>query len=193
MNPTIEPTGFVYVIHAVGTNRIKIGHTKDLKGRQKGLQTAAPYPLQMLANWPGTKARERRVHRCLSQFRKVGEWFEVPPFTIGYQVWQLVTQGEVTGAFRKKPTKKRACRVTSENNKWPEGGPEIWRIERNGKYYFFRNRFNRSTQPGGRVTREIEIECAKRKGKGRHKKSRVEAEQFRSAAEYLAKCIRTIS
>lgn len=139
--------GFVYIIHAVGTNRIKIGFTADLKRRLKALQTAAPYPLQMLASWPGTEARERRVHRYLSQFRKVGEWFEVPPFTVGYQIWQLVTQGEVTGEFRQFVKSRSVYRdgdfgqISESDRLWLDSAdyeqltaydPRIWRIERSG-------------------------------------------------------------
>jgi len=109
--------GFVYVIHAVGTNRIKIGYTTDLKARLRSLQTAAPFPLQMLANWPGTEARERRVHRYLSQFRKVGEWFEVPPFTVGHQIWQLVTQGGVTGKIECAEKSRRTIPATRTSQK----------------------------------------------------------------------------
>lgn len=158
MNPTTKPTGYVYVIHAIGTNRIKIGHTTDLKGRLRGLQTAAPYPLQMLANWPGTKARERRVHRYLNQFRKVGEWFEVPPFTVGYQIWQLVTKGDVTGEVKdqyatgklsvKQSTCQRSTKTTRRYNK--TGRPCVEATKCSPGSWYIRLRWNQ--KPGRPVT-----------------------------------------
>lgn len=95
MNPTTKHPGFVYVIHATGTSRIKIGFSASPKDRLAQLQTGSPVPLQLLASWPGSVERERRVHRYLSQFRQSGEWFEVPPF-VGLQIYELVTKGSVT-------------------------------------------------------------------------------------------------
>lgn len=77
--------GFVYVIHAVGTNRIKVGHTLTPEARLKDLQTGSPFPLRMLACWPGSVAIERRIHTVLAEFRQVGEWFAAPPF-IGHRI-----------------------------------------------------------------------------------------------------------
>lgn len=91
---------YVYVIHATGTNRIKLGFSTKPKERLAQLQTGSPFPLQMLACWPGSRARENRLHRYMAQFRQVGEWFEVPPF-IGLKLWELVHKGEVTGSVKK--------------------------------------------------------------------------------------------
>lgn len=91
---------YVYVIHATGTNRIKLGFSTKPQERLAQLQTASPFPLQMLACWPGSQERERRLHRHLAQFRQVGEWFEVSPFC-GLKIYELVTKGEVTGRVNK--------------------------------------------------------------------------------------------
>ena len=97
---------FVYVIHAIGTNRIKLGFSTKPKERLAGLQTASPFPLQMLACWPGSRAREDRLHRYMNRFRKVGEWFEAEPFC-GLKLWELATKGEVTGSVRVKSQRKK--------------------------------------------------------------------------------------
>jgi len=123
-----SPEGYVYIIHAISTNRIKIGFTTKPTERLKSLQTACPFPLQMLACWPGSEAREKRVHRYLKQFRQVGEWFEVPPF-IGYQIWQLVTQGNVTGGIKAKPISPLRLRPAGKLNVPP--GYEV-RVTFNG-------------------------------------------------------------
>lgn len=96
MNLTTEKQGFVYIIHAIGTNQIKVCYSTSPHERLKTLQTGSAIPLKMLACWPGTMERERRVHRYLQQFRQIGEWFTAPPF-IGLQIYELVTKGTVTG------------------------------------------------------------------------------------------------
>lgn len=70
--------GYVYVIHAIGTNRVKIGHTNKTAVRLRGLQTASPFPLEIALAIPGSVQAEKYTHRKLAQFRKVGEWFELP-------------------------------------------------------------------------------------------------------------------
>lgn len=120
---------YVYVIHATGTNRIKLGYTTNPQSRLAALQTASPFPLQMLACWPGSRAREKRLHRYMAQFRQVGEWFEVPPF-IGLKLWELVTKGNVTGEVKKAPA--RAARKIEFKSKprveAVRGSAQTWQI-----------------------------------------------------------------
>jgi len=106
--PTVQE--YVYVIHATGTNRIKLGYTTNPQGRLAALQTASPFPLQMLACWPGSRARENRLHRYMAQFRQVGEWFEVQPF-IGLKLWEIVHKGETT---KRLQTPKRSTKTLKE-------------------------------------------------------------------------------
>jgi hypothetical protein len=47
-------TGFVYVIHAVGTNRVKIGYSTKPEKRLLHLRTGSPFELRLLGKWPGT-------------------------------------------------------------------------------------------------------------------------------------------
>lgn len=72
---------FVYVFHAQGTPRVKLGVTKDIDGRRRGLQTGCPYKLVLLAKWLCPPSFERRLHSHFAAYRREGEWFELPPFS----------------------------------------------------------------------------------------------------------------
>jgi hypothetical protein len=71
--------GFVYVIHAVGTDRVKIGYSAEPEKRLADLQTASPFPLALIGKREGAPDLERRFHRHLSEYRRIGEWFEFDP------------------------------------------------------------------------------------------------------------------
>lgn len=92
-NPTTQPQEFVYVIHAIGTSFIKIGYSTNPQSRLTALQTASPYALRILGFWPGNRLTERRIHKYLSQFRRSGEWFSVPPFCC-LRIWEIVRHGK---------------------------------------------------------------------------------------------------
>ena len=150
MNPTTKTAGYVYVIHATGTNRIKVGYSTSPKDRLAQLQTGSPFPLQLLASWPGGEDRERRVHRYLNQFRQIGEWFEVPPF-IGLQIYDLVTKGSVTGSVKQvlRPTvfitpKGRSAENTRRYNK--SGRPCVEASRMSVNAWYIRLRWNQ--KPG---------------------------------------------
>ncbi len=70
--------GWVYLIHAQGTNRYKIGRSIDPVSRYKTLQTQSPYPLVILDCFPTLDAAtdEAYLHETLKEFRVHGEWFE---------------------------------------------------------------------------------------------------------------------
>jgi hypothetical protein len=67
---------YVYIIHATGTNLYKIGQTRNLKARLRGLQTSSPYPLRMIDKCFGSQDLEFYIHREFADYRKTGEWFE---------------------------------------------------------------------------------------------------------------------
>lgn len=124
-NSTIPNQEFVYVIHATGTSLIKLGYSTNPQKRLSELQTASPHKLQILASWPGNRAREKRLHRHMAQFRREGEWFEVPPFC-GLKLWEIATQGEVTAEIEaprqpagkgKRKIAARLKRGTSKGNR----------------------------------------------------------------------------
>jgi hypothetical protein len=71
--------GFVYAVHAVGTDRIKIGYSVDPEQRLNKLQTGSPIELELVAKWKGTDQDERELHRILAEFRAQGEWFRLSP------------------------------------------------------------------------------------------------------------------
>ena len=69
----------IYFIQAENGGPIKIGTTKDIAGRLKGLQTSTPYLLKVLTLIPGTQRREQAIHERLDKYRVRGEWFEDAP------------------------------------------------------------------------------------------------------------------
>ncbi|MBW4480281.1 MAG: GIY-YIG nuclease family protein [Tolypothrix brevis GSE-NOS-MK-07-07A] len=73
--------GYVYLIHAVGTDRYKIGRSVNPPARLETLKKQSPYPLQIIeCFWtPDAIADEKYFHNreYLAPHRKFGEWFEV--------------------------------------------------------------------------------------------------------------------
>ncbi|WP_168200871.1 GIY-YIG nuclease family protein [Allokutzneria sp. NRRL B-24872] len=68
--------GFVYVIAQVGTTRVKIGYTRNVARRLKGLQTSNPYKLEVLWHAPGDMRLEEALHKKFAKRRTQGEWFD---------------------------------------------------------------------------------------------------------------------
>ena len=73
--------GSVYILHAEGTNRVKIGRSVATSQRFANLHTASPYPLQLLREiiTADAVALERDLHRQYAKYRRHREWFEFPP------------------------------------------------------------------------------------------------------------------
>lgn len=71
--------GWVYLIHAVGTNRYKIGRSINPVARYSTLQKQSPYPLQIIDSFWTVDAMtdETWWHKELSEYRAYGEWFEL--------------------------------------------------------------------------------------------------------------------
>lgn len=65
--------GQVYFAECAG--RIKIGHSRDVASRIRGLSTAAPAPISVLATVDGTVHFERALHKIVDAHRIRGEWF----------------------------------------------------------------------------------------------------------------------
>jgi hypothetical protein len=121
--------GFIYLVHAVGTNRIKVGHTFSPESRLRQLRTASPFPLRVLACWPGSVSAERRVHALLSQYRKVGEWFEVPPF-VGRRILAEVKKQTTKAAVFLRPMQPTVQPHRSpQSNLWDS---KLWRQPASG-------------------------------------------------------------
>ena len=66
----------VYILHAEGTDRYKIGHAKNLTKRIRSLQTGCPFPLVVRKEISGGEEFERFLHEAFSKYRVNGEWFE---------------------------------------------------------------------------------------------------------------------
>lgn len=81
--PSAVQGAFLYVIQGA-PGLIKIGVTKDPRGRMASLQTASPFPLSFaaIAATPGSGFDiEERAHGMLSNRRVLGEWFRASPLT----------------------------------------------------------------------------------------------------------------
>lgn len=68
----------VYVINAIGTNRYKIGYSKNLNARLKAFRTALPYKIDLVF-YVITKhhaSLEKHLHIDFKDNRVIGEWFE---------------------------------------------------------------------------------------------------------------------
>lgn len=70
--------GYVYLVHAVGTDRYKIGRSVNPVARLEQLKGQSPYPLQILeCFWsPDAAADEKGLHERFANNRVYGEWFE---------------------------------------------------------------------------------------------------------------------
>lgn len=70
---------FVYLIHAVGTYRFKIGRSKEPQGRVRQLAAASPVALRLVGKrrCRDAVAEERKLHEAFASARKHGEWFEL--------------------------------------------------------------------------------------------------------------------
>lgn len=76
----------LYIIRDGNTNNYKIGITKDLNKRLRGIQTGCPHELQIVKLWKHTQKQvilkyERVLHRYYkkngNQANTQGEWFEL--------------------------------------------------------------------------------------------------------------------
>jgi hypothetical protein len=70
------PPTFVYFIRDGRRGPIKIGYTRKVYERLRGLSSQAGRTMQLLAVMPGGKVEERALHRQFAAVRGIGEWFE---------------------------------------------------------------------------------------------------------------------
>lgn len=64
----------VYLLES-GTGLIKIGCSKDPWTRCQTLRMGAPFPLTLIAQWPGSHPEERALHKQFAAYHEHGEWF----------------------------------------------------------------------------------------------------------------------
>lgn len=55
---------------------IKIGTSLNVQKRLAALQSGCPYPIKLLAAYPGGPKEERRLHRQFLHLRTRGEWHQ---------------------------------------------------------------------------------------------------------------------
>jgi hypothetical protein len=65
----------VYLVEAVGADRVKIGYSQNPAGRIQSIATSSPFPIAALAIRDGDMALEKAMHRALADKRTTGEWF----------------------------------------------------------------------------------------------------------------------
>jgi len=87
----------VYLLHAEGTNRYKIGWSKCVNSRVDTLQTGCPYPINVIIVMDSTEDGERWLHRRFAQYRVCGEWFELPEEIV---TWLASLKPATTGTLQ---------------------------------------------------------------------------------------------
>ena len=74
---SIEQPGFVYILHAEGTNRFKIGYSADPEKRCQSVSQQSPFSIVLIHSYPSDNAYrdEQKLHNMFSNRRVHGEWF----------------------------------------------------------------------------------------------------------------------
>ena len=86
----------VYVVHAVGTDRYKIGYSSDVDKRINSLKTGCPYPISVITVFEGgTPEDERAIHGVYRDRRVHGEWFCLSDDTV-----EWMKAGQLSGYTR---------------------------------------------------------------------------------------------
>ncbi len=65
----------VYLFKCAGL--YKIGYSKDVAARLKGLQTSNPLEIEMVSSWPGSWALEQNALLRFEHKKVRGEWFDL--------------------------------------------------------------------------------------------------------------------
>lgn len=78
---------YLYVIANSASREVKIGTSRNPWSRAKDLQTGATGKTTVVATFSGIRSDETDAHRLLSQFRKAGEWFDLPS-----EIYAAITQ-----------------------------------------------------------------------------------------------------
>lgn len=73
-------SGYVYIVHALGTKRYKIGRARDPNKRFERLKQQSPFPLKLLGTFftEDCVTQEKRLHTVATVYQTHGEWFELP-------------------------------------------------------------------------------------------------------------------
>ena len=87
-----DHTGFIYLIGADGSDKVKIGFSNAPDSRLLELQTGSPVALRVLALIPGTRGKEVEIHERFAVHRSHGEWFRDHPSI--RELFRLVEGGQ---------------------------------------------------------------------------------------------------
>ena len=73
--------GYVYIVHGVGTNYIKIGKSSNPLQRLQTLEQNSPFPLRLISIQivADMDAAEQDLHERYAPYLSRGEWFALPP------------------------------------------------------------------------------------------------------------------
>ena len=69
----------IYFLRAVGHGPIKIGHSRDPEKRRRHYSMWTPYPLEIVATFPGDRGMESRFHLKFALLHSHHEWFHDAP------------------------------------------------------------------------------------------------------------------
>lgn len=83
----------IYFIEAVGGKAIKIGFSGEPSIRLRQLQTASPYPLQIMGMFDGTLWQERQIHEYLKGLPFEGEWYP----RAAQVIWDMLSAARLYG------------------------------------------------------------------------------------------------
>lgn len=71
----IQQSGFVYILHAEGTNRFKIGYSAKPQNRCQDINQQSPFPIKLIHYYPSDDAYrdEQKLHKMFNHRRVHGE------------------------------------------------------------------------------------------------------------------------
>ena len=84
--------GYVYMVHGVGTNFIKIGMTSDLSSRLRQIEQGVPFKIRLLSAQlvHNAQAAESSLLAQYAIYKTRGEWFALPKEVM--QQWPIEEQ-----------------------------------------------------------------------------------------------------
>jgi hypothetical protein len=80
-------TGYVYIVHGIGTNYVKVGRTAELAHRLRDIGAGVPFPIRVLfVELVHDMEKEEALLKLRFQaFHVRGEWFELDAETLS--IW----------------------------------------------------------------------------------------------------------
>lgn len=93
----------VYFIEAVGLDRVRIGHARDVPSRLEELRLVSPGMLRLLKSIDGGGRDARGLRRRFAEHREHAEWFKLEPLrefieTVPADYFQKEREAVIAGA-----------------------------------------------------------------------------------------------